>query len=309
MPKTVRLYEHSPALDIQGEKGIVTTAHGKIQADHIIMATGTPKGVFPVQLLLTPLREFALAVQVHDHAMPPGIFWGVGQEELSLRLLTIDAATSYLILIGEAHKTGHSPPHSDPLGALHHYLAARFKISASGQGWSAQSYMAADNLPYIGHSKGRIFYMTGFSTDGLVYGTLAAMVVSDQILGNKNPWSTRYQVARCSLFKSAPAVVKEGLDICSHYLKNVLPSASTSLQEIAPGDGAIVQIKGERLAVYRKDASTYQCVSAVCTHLKCVVVFNPLEKTWDCPCHASRFATDGTVIEGPALKNLEIREG
>lgn len=306
LAQSCSIFENSPAIDIDHTQGKVTTPSGEIRAKHIIVATHTPKGVSPLHLALSPIREFGIAAQLKEANMVPGIYWGVDQPKHSLRCVNA-SGKQYLVVIGEKYKTGHKPPSSDPIHSLESYASSRFNLASERVGWSAQAYQGADQLPYIGKYKDRLFLLTGFSTDGLVFGTLGAMIVSDHILGRENSWSNLYTPNRCRPLKSAKAILKEGFDVYCQYQKDLPIVGTRKLEDIRPGEGGIIERQGEKLAVYRKDETAYECVSAVCTHLKCIVTFNPIEKSWDCPCHASRFETNGKVIEGPALRNLEAR--
>ncbi len=140
-------------------------------------------------------------------------------------------------------------------------------------------------------------------------GTLGALIVSDLILGRQNEWADLYKAKRFTPAKSAVDVIKEGIDNLGHYVEK-LPGRSdvSSAEEIGPDQGAVVIKDGEKLAVYRDNQGALHAVSAVCTHLKCIVRWNGAEKSWDCPCHGSRFAVGGEVLEGPALAPLARKE-
>lgn len=130
------------------------------------------------------------------------------------------------------------------------------------------------------------------------------MIIADQIAGKQNKWYDRYDAARKQPLKSGPKFLKENLDVASHYLKDLTGTEST-LEDLKTGDGKVIKKEGERLAVHRNEDGELEVVSAVCTHMGCNVRWNNAEKTWDCPCHGSRFDTDGSVIEGPAFLPLQ----
>jgi glycine/D-amino acid oxidase-like deaminating enzyme/nitrite reductase/ring-hydroxylating ferredoxin subunit len=305
MPANVKIYENSPIVDFDAARGAAITAHGEVRGKHLILATHVPKGFFPVQTMLRPEREMALSMRTRVPTLPGGIFWQVDPSNYSLRVHHEGGDLSYLLLIGQYHKTRNQGEHFDPFHPMRSYLSERFSVDDHFHGWGAQAYMPADALPFIGHVKDRLYYMTGYGADGLVFGTLAAQIISDQICKRYNRWQRLYAPCRFQPLKSASGVVKEAANNACHYAKDWLGTPTSTLAGIEAGKAGVIKHKGERLAVYRVDAGRVHCVSAVCTHLKCIVGFNPIEKSWDCPCHGSRFSIDGRVIEGPALRNLE----
>lgn len=174
-----------------------------------------------------------------------------------------------------------------------------------------KNYQPADLLPYIGRTLGseHVYMATGFGTDGLIYGTLAAGLLTDDILGQENPWQDLYRATRLTPVKSAKEFIKENVDVAQQYAKAILGGVGIeSLQDIAPGEGQVAEINGERFAVYRNENNQLTFLSPFCTHMGCLVRWNQPQKSWDCPCHGSRFRFDGEVIEGPALKALEKKE-
>jgi glycine/D-amino acid oxidase-like deaminating enzyme/nitrite reductase/ring-hydroxylating ferredoxin subunit len=298
------IYENSQVIDLDDKEGLVKTARGSVKAQHIIMATHTPKGVYMVQTVLGPYREHGVAAELLTDEMPAGIFWGMNTPKHSIRSYKCEGK-NYVMVIGDKYKTGQGEDTNEYVRKLEEYLRTRFKIGAVTHTWGGQQYKPADGLPYIGKHGETIYFLTGFATDGLVYGTLAAMIVSDMILGNENKWKDTYKVNRFTPVKSFKEFFKENTDNAMQYLKNLPGIADAdSLKEINPGQGKVIERHGEKLAVYKDELSVIHVCSAVCTHMKCIVNWNPVEKTWDCPCHGSRFKPSGEVIEGPAVVNL-----
>lgn len=176
--------------------------------------------------------------------------------------------------------------------------------------WSGQHYRSADGLPYIGKSPSSdtVFIATGFSTDGLIYGTISGILISDIISQKKNDWIKIYDPDRTSKMESAGKLISENVNVIGQYLKDIPGVGSVGkIEDIKTGEGAIIEKDGEKLAVFKDENNTIRAVSAVCTHMKCIVHWNCSEKTWDCPCHGSRFTADGKVIEGPAIADLEAK--
>ena len=304
-----RIFENTPVTDYDDNAGTVVAAGHTVRARHIVMATHTPKGFNPIQTELGPYREYAAAAPLRSNKLPGGIFWSAGAEKHSTRLVEI-GDHAYVLMIGEMHKTGQNQDPDASYHQLEAVLQARFDAGPVAFRWSAQQYRPADGLPYIGPAIGssRLYLASGFAADGLTYGTLAAMIITDQICGRHNEFADLYSPRRFTPVRSAGAFLKENLNVAGYYLKDYIKgSDATRLAEVPRGEGRIVEIAGDRLAVYRDDSYQLHVVSPVCTHLKCIVHWNRAERSWDCPCHGSRFSYDGDVLEGPAIAALQKR--
>lgn len=301
------LFENSCVIDIDEKEGIVKTANGKVKARHIIMATHTPKGVYGIQTVLGPYREHGVAAELKEDYCPKGIFWSIEQPKHSVRTFSKDGK-NYVMVIGDKYKTGQGENTNEYVAKLESYLRLHFNIGTITHTWGGQQYRPADGLPYIGKHSDKLYFITGFATDGLVYGTLGAAIVSDLILDNKNEWEETYKLKRFTPAKSFKEFFKENADNMIQYLKDTPWNRdAASLKDLMPEQARIVEMNGEKLAVYRDENGIDHICSAVCTHMKCVVNWNPAEKTWDCPCHGSRFTTGGKVIEGPAVTGLPLK--
>lgn len=305
-----QIFENSPVLEIDGGKRTVRTAGGEIHAAAIVMATHIPKGFNLLQTEVGPYREYGIAGRLTSAPFPAGIFWTLEEPSHSIRTIDVDG-TTYLIVIGEDHKTGHQDNSVDYFQRVEEFARTRFNLDTIEYRWSAQNYRPADKLPYIGRTAASedIHVATGFGTNGLLYGPLAAMIISDNILGEPNLWEEIYQATRFTPVKGAEKFIKENVDVAMQYIKDYLTRAEREkLDDVLPGEGKVAELQGKRVAVYRDAAGEWSAVSPVCTHLGCIVHWNALEKSWDCPCHGSRFQPDGMIIEGPALKPLERKE-
>jgi glycine/D-amino acid oxidase-like deaminating enzyme/nitrite reductase/ring-hydroxylating ferredoxin subunit len=298
------IYENSPVEDFDEKKGIVITKNGSVRAGHVIMATHTPKGVWAVHGVLGPYREFGVAAELMSGDFPKGIFWGLNDPKHSIRSFT-SQGKNYIMAIGDKFKTGQADDTGAYVKGLEQYLEQRFNIGSERFIWGGQQYRPADGLPYIGKHSEHLYFLTGFSTDGLVYGTMASMIVSDQILGKENPYAKTYDLKRFTPVKSFKEFFRENADNMVQYLKDTPWNVdAASLKEIGNDEGKVIESGGEKVAVYKDVTGNHHVVSAVCSHMKCVVNWNQTEKTWDCPCHGSRFNIDGQVIEGPAISDL-----
>jgi Rieske Fe-S protein len=212
-----------------------------------------------------------------------------------------------LMILGETHKVGQKDDNRECFENLEKFVRQHFSVEKIAYKWAAQQYKPADTLPYIGRTtdSSRVYIATGFSADGLTYGTLASMIITDQILGRKNKWSEIFDAQRHTPLDSAGEVIKENINVAAQYIKD-LPFIGdvSNFEDVQNGSGKVVEVEGEKFAAYRDKDGQLHVVSAVCTHMKCIVNWNTSEKSWDCPCHGSRFNCEGEVIEGPAIADL-----
>jgi Rieske Fe-S protein len=188
-----------------------------------------------------------------------------------------------------------------------------FDLDAITYRWAAQDNSTTDRVPYVGRFHvGAVgtWVATGFGGWGMTNGVMAGRLLAALIGGGPVPgWASLYDPRRLHPLVEAPAFIKANASVARHFVADRLrPSHVDAVADVQPGTGAIVRVEGERCAVYRDENGAVRVVSATCTHLGCIVHFNNAEKTWDCPCHGSRFATDGTVLEGPATAALESRK-
>jgi glycine/D-amino acid oxidase-like deaminating enzyme/nitrite reductase/ring-hydroxylating ferredoxin subunit len=302
------IFRNSEVTEIDKENCAVHTAGGRVSAANIVMATHVPKGPELATLQVAPYREYALAATLRSGDYPQGIFWSAGEKRYSIRSHESEGR-QYLIAIGEKHKTGQARDTAMCYAKLESWARSHFDIEKIDRRWSAQGYYPVDDLPYIGQSVGskNVYIATGFAADGLTWGTLAGLTIAAQILGTPDELAAPYRPTRIDPARSAKKFVVESANVAKEYVAGYLGSAPEAhgLEELAVGEGRVVKVNGERVAVSRDKANSLRAVSAVCTHLGCIVGWNGAEQTWDCPCHGSRFSPGGALIEGPALGALK----
>jgi glycine/D-amino acid oxidase-like deaminating enzyme/nitrite reductase/ring-hydroxylating ferredoxin subunit len=299
----VRIHEHSRVIDIDHRARRASTETGTVQAQELVMATHTPKGIRMVHAEMPVHREYGVALRMPFTDPGPGIFWAKGDASMSVR--TLDAGGErFLICAGQEHKVGlHNAKAS--LMALEQQLQQHFGNGPVAYRWSAQNYRGADHLPYIGRDSTGCFIATGFATDGLTWGTVAARLISEELAGRSPALGQLCKPLRLSPIKGGKAILEENVAVVKQLVQDYLTDRQREqLNRLAPGNAAIADLDGERVAAYRAHDGKLFAVSPVCTHLKCIVHWNPVETSWDCPCHGSRFQPDGSVIEGPALTPL-----
>lgn len=300
-----QIHEHARVIGIDFNARTATTATGVVTAREIVLATHSPKGFHPVQAEMPVHREYVLARPIAgaDADPGPGIFWCRGDDNLSLRTMET-GAERYLVCAGDEVKTGgHNAKAS--LMALEAIAAKHLGPGQWTHRWSAQNYRGADGLPYIGRDLRGSFIATGFSTDGLVWGTVAARAIAAQLAGQEPAIGQLCKPGRVSPVKGAKAMLEEVGATAKALVKDYLTHRQEEhLSSLAAGDSAIVEVEGESFAAWRAADGELFAVSPVCTHLGCKVHWNSVETSWDCPCHGSRFSPDGTVLEGPAIEPL-----
>lgn len=302
------IYENTKVLDVQDQKDfrIVVTERGQIKCDFVIHATHTPKGFMPVQAMMGPYREYGIACRVGDPRHTAGINFGYYNSSDITSIRTYERnGEHFLVVVGEPHKVGQG----DTLHHMHRleeFATSHYDVIEITHRWGGQHYRPADHLPYIGRRNhgSNTLIATGFSTHGLVYGTVSAMIFRDLVSGRENPYIKLFDPARFTPIKSAPKFIKENINVFGQYVKDYLGRNNDAFIDIGLGEGKIVEFEGHKLAAFRSQENELQVCSAVCTHMGCIVHWNNGENSWDCPCHGSRFSTDGEVLEGPALKAL-----
>jgi glycine/D-amino acid oxidase-like deaminating enzyme/nitrite reductase/ring-hydroxylating ferredoxin subunit len=280
------------------------TNNGTIRANKVIVAANVPFNRVFLQTKIAHYRSYVLALQ--SAPALHGLFWDSDDPYHYLRSANVDGAP-VLIVGGEDHKTGTEEDTVACYERLLAYAKERIKFSEVSHRWSGQVIEPVDGLPYIGHNSAskRVFVATGYSGNGITFGTVAGMMLSDAVLGRPNPWAELFDATRITPLASAKDYIKENVDVPVHLIGDRLkPADAESIEAVKAGEGKLVDVRGKRVAVFRADDGDLKVLSSVCPHLGCTVHFNNAERTWDCPCHGSRFATDGHVIDGPAMKGL-----
>lgn len=303
------LFERSRVLAVEGEAPcVVRTERGRVSAGHVVLATHLPfldQGGFFAKTSAT--RSYALAARI-DGPVPQGMYLSVDSPTRSVRPHR-GGGQEWAILGGEGHKSGQDPDTRQRYRALESWARERFAVRSVDYRWSAQDYVPADGVPYIGRllpHADRILVATGFNKWGMTHSMVAAMILSDLIGGRENPWAQAYDATRVDPKTMLRQFVKENADATARFVGDRLRAiGAPPADHLAPGQAGIVEAQGEKVAAFRDDTGTLHAVSAVCTHLGCIVSFNTAERTWDCPCHGSRFDVEGRVVHGPALHDLE----
>lgn len=311
------LYENSHAVEMRGgEDAAVTTADGRrVFCRDIIIATNVPvNDVVTMHTKLFPYRTYVVAGTVPKDSLEHGLYWDTAEPYHYARVFRPledpaagSPAVDLLVVGGEDHKTGQQHDMQQRLGRLEDWTRERFpQVEQFHWRWSGQVAETVDGMPYIGRNPGdaqNVYIATGDSGTGMTHGTLAGMIISDLIRDEQNPWADFYSPSRSAL-RSISHYLRENLNVAAQYSEWVSNNRLSSSEEIPFGCGAVLRRGLSKMAVFRDGFGTEHRFSARCPHLGGVVSWNDMEKTWDCPCHGSRFDRFGNVIHGPATTGL-----
>jgi glycine/D-amino acid oxidase-like deaminating enzyme/nitrite reductase/ring-hydroxylating ferredoxin subunit len=281
----------------------------RVTADHIVVATNTPSpindwmGIYTKQ---ASYRTYVVGLSVRRGAVEDALYWDTADPYHYVRLQSMEDEQEDLLLVGgEDHKTGQFPKDGAPFLKLEAWAKHKFPMAGAVKyRWSGQVQEPADGLAFIGRAPTKlenVYVATGDSGMGLTHGTIAGLLITDQIMGRSNPWEKLYDPSRKEINLE---FVTENANTLGQYKDLVTGGDVKSVEEISAGEGAVMREGLSKLAVYRDEDGKLHKHSAVCTHLQCIVQWNGVEKSWDCPCHGSRFDPMGKVLMGPAIDDL-----
>jgi glycine/D-amino acid oxidase-like deaminating enzyme/nitrite reductase/ring-hydroxylating ferredoxin subunit len=286
----------------------IHTSQGVFHADNMVYATHIPPGVNIIHFRCPAYRSYAMAVTLEDEAYPYGLIYDMYDPYHYYRTQSIDGR-NYLIVGGEDHKTGEEPNTAGCLLKLEAHVRSHFRVAEVTHQWSSQYFQPVDGLPYIGHLPGaekNVYVATGYGGNGMTYSHVAALVLRSLIMGYEDPYAEIFKPSRLKPFAGFTEFVKHNADVVKQFVGKWFDHAELqAFAGLAPGEGQVVKYKGETIALYKDEAGTLHAVNPTCTHAKCSVEWNGTEKSWDCPCHGSRFSCDGEMLTAPADKNLE----
>ena len=306
------VYENSRVVDIDEKPSHVDVRVADdvvLQAGHVVMATLLPFDLISgFYARSQPKRSYGLALRCSG-SVPQGMYINVESPTRSLRPVDLgEGLDRGLIVVGNSHTTGEDADASSNYEDLERWARDTFPVESVDYRWSAQDYTTADSVPYVGWAprRARTLAATGFKGWGLSNGTAAAMIMTDLISDETNPWHEVFDSTRIGTPDAIKTIVEGNLNVAKHFVGDrVRRLRVPDVEHLAPGEGGIVDIDGETVGAYRDEAGNVSAVSVTCTHLGCTLAFNDAETSWDCPCHGSRFTTDGEIICGPAVRMLD----
>ncbi|HET6850944.1 MAG TPA: FAD-dependent oxidoreductase [Pyrinomonadaceae bacterium] len=308
-----RVFGETHATKIEGgTPARVETSHGPVvTSDVVVVATNTPvNDRVAIHTKQAPYVTYVIGVRVPRDSITRALYWDTGDPYHYIRLQS-ENEHDVLIVGGEDHKTGQENDGNERFQRLEQWTRERFaEVGEVEFRWSGQVMEPVDGLAFIGRNPlddDNVYIATGDSGQGMTHGTIAGMLLTDLIQDRKNAWEDVYSPSRIRL-KSLPEYASENINVAGQYTDYVTAGDVKSESEIKPGEGAILREGVSKLAVYRDEAGAVHKLSAVCPHLGCVVAWNSTEKTWDCPCHGSRYSAAGKVYQGPANSDLSPAE-
>jgi len=320
----VRIHGDTRVMQVEGGSParVLTQGGAVVTADVVVVATNAPMNErVTIHTKQGAYRTYAIAASVPRGSVPRALYWDTaqraddeGEQGAPYHYVRIANAPTGEVLIvgGEDHKTGQALDEADRFVRLEAWARERFPSMGDVVArWSGQVLEPVDSLGFIGPDptgQQNVFIVTGDSGNGMTGGTVAGILLADLVRGVENPWASLYDPARITV-RSLPRFAKENLDAATHLVGDrIKPSEVSSLASIEPGHGALVRSGREKIAVYRDPHGDLHACSAVCTHLGCLVHWNRSARTWDCPCHGSRFSPHGSVVNGPAVDDLAPAE-
>jgi len=303
------VFEHTRATGVSdGKPCRVETTGAPLIAENVVVATHFPildRGLYFARI--HPERSYALGVRVNG-ATPQGMYISADRPTRSIRSHPVQDG-EILIVGGEGHKTGQGGDTRERYEALERFARESWDVESVEYQWASQDNESVDKVPYIGRLlpvSRRLYTATGFKKWGLAQGVASAMILEDLILGRENPWADLYDPSRMKPLASAKDLVKENANVATRFVGDRLTKrGGRDAADLQPGEGDIVHLDGEKVAAFRDEDGALHAVSTLCTHLGCQVNWNSGDRSWDCPCHGSRFSPDGEILAGPAVRPLE----
>ena len=306
------VFENTTVTDVtDGEPCEVETDAGTIAASDVVLATHFPI-VDPAFFYarLEPKRSYVLAVQLAEE-VPAGMYYDPGEPYFSVRPHPAGEASMALVG-GQNHRTGHGGSTAERYRRLERQARSRFDVESIAYRWSTQDYVSVDRVPLVGRpspTSDHLFVATGFGGWGMSNGVAAGRLLADLVLDRGSPWRDVFRPTRIELGASARQFLAHNRHAMRHYVADAVRGAPQGdLGELRPGEGRVMELDGDDVAVHRDEDGELHAVGARCTHMGCLVEWNDGEASWDCPCHGSRFDADGTVLDTPAVADLDTVE-
>lgn len=307
------LFETTRITEIEhGEPCRLRAGDVEITAEHVVVATQMPvigDGLYFAKNF--PVAHPLAAAPLPDGVALDGMFISSGAPTHSFRTAEKDGV-SYLVAVGGEFKTGEAAEQKDSVEGLRRFLESAFGIESVTHLWINEDFRPMDDLPFIGpvaSSKPRLHVAVGFDAWGITQGTAAAEIIADLAMGRENEDAEVFDASRVRPIAGGRELISENLKAGAKLAGDrLLGLKDRSLDEIEDGEGGVVEYDGEQLAVVKQAGRVAVALSPVCTHLGCIVGWNAIDRTWDCPCHGSRYDVEGRVLSGPAVAPLERRD-
>lgn len=306
-----KIFENTPALDIiEGDNTLVKTPEAQISAKNVIITTNNQFANYELfSKLIFPYQSYIACFKVSKKPFE-GTFYSREDGAYSLRNYTL-SRQNYLLVGGEGHLAQGLVNKDEKIAKLVKYAKKHFKADAPVYNWQAEDNVPVDRLPLIGKftpKSKNVYLATGFNAWGMTKGIMAGKILSDLVMGVENDWAKLYDPwskLRINHRANIEKKLAEPLDD-DHYIKEFISNQKgEKMQELKNDEGKIITEDGKPIAYYKDESGKLNKISPVCKHMGCIVGWNDKEKTWDCPCHGSRYDKLGHVIHGPSKKDLD----
>jgi glycine/D-amino acid oxidase-like deaminating enzyme/nitrite reductase/ring-hydroxylating ferredoxin subunit len=305
------LFADTTVTSVEEKGGTVTVRtanNASVQAANAVIATNSPiNDMVALHTKLAPYRTYAMAITIERDSIEDALYWDTLDPYHYVRLENGRGATQYVIVGGADHKTGEADDGWARFEGIESWIRALLpKLGNVTHRWSGQTLDPVDYAAFIGRNPGNdhVFVHTGDSGQGLTHGVAGSLLLSQLIAGETCPWVEFYDPSRITL-SAAKTFIAENITAVKNFAEYIAPGELKSVDELKPGKGAIVREGLRKVAAFRDDKGQVHRVSAACTHVGCHLHWNSFERCWDCPCHGSHFAVDGTALNGPAVAALE----
>jgi glycine/D-amino acid oxidase-like deaminating enzyme/nitrite reductase/ring-hydroxylating ferredoxin subunit len=289
-----------------GEHYTADTSLGQIKAAKVVYATHIPPGINLLHFRCAPWRSYAVAFTLNSGEYPDALVYDMKDPYHYFRTQEINGQR-YIIAGGYDHKTGDKINTEQKFRELEAYLRNHFDIKGIDYQWSSQYYMSADGLPYIGVLPGatNIYTATGFQGNGITLGSLSGKILCELITNGNSVYKDLYAPSRVKPVAGFAEFMEHNMHVVSKFVGMRFGYEDLeSMSELAHGEAMLADWQGEKVAVYKDENGKVHILDPVCPHAKCIVEWNSAEKSWDCPCHGSRFACNGALLTGPARTGL-----
>lgn len=303
-----RIYENTTAVDVDGGNTVITRDGHRVKGDYVLACSHYPfyDGMGFYFTKLHANRSYVVAIET-DKEYPGGMYLSADKPVRSLRSVNTDGKQMVLI-VGESHKTGQGEDTLKHYEALESFGRDVFGEHNTVYRWSTQDLVSLDKVPYIGEITSghpKVLVATGYRKWGMSSGIAAAHLLRDKVIGNQNPYEDLYSPSRFYADPSLKTFLKQNVDVAEHLIKGKLEITNKRVENLAAGEGGVVFYNGGRAGAYKEKNGEVHVVDTTCSHMGCETEWNHGDRTWDCPCHGSRFSYNGNVIEGPAEEGLE----
>jgi len=303
------IFEQTRAIDIEKGDSLTVVAYNgkKATASYVVIASHFPfyDGFGLYFTRLYPEKSYVLAVNIKEQ-FPGGMYITAEDPGRSLRSQPSEGGELVLVA-GEHHKTGQGIDTVEHYKNLKSFAQQTFEVQDIPYRWSTQDYSTPDGIPYAGHltsSTPNIYVATGFGKWGMTNSTVSAMIIKDMIIKGESPWEAVYSPSRFTPAASAKNFIIENANVAKELITGKLAPVPEDI-DIQKGEGKVVEIDGQKVGAYKDEKGKLHLVDSTCTHMGCELQWNSAEKSWDCPCHGSRFTYEGEIIESPALKSVK----